>query len=163
MKEVESIELVLENCESITVKRKYIGDFWCDDITSTVARIAMNSISKYQKCKEFFLSLHKDADGIYNSFGSPSKSTVFTRLTDFPDITSVNVKYKDGSEEMYFVPWEDADESGSNNCYQTSFISKCGHIYIYIGERPMEEAIDLDMESLNSSECMDAYWDLLSE
>lgn len=163
MNEVESIELVLENCESITIERKYIGDFWCEDITTTVARIAMNSISKYQKCKEFFLSIHKDADCIYNSFGSPSKYTAFTRLTDFPDITSVNVKYKDGIKETYFVTWEDADESGSNNCFQTSFISECGHIYIYIGERPMTEAVDLDMESINNAECMNDYWDLLSE
>ena len=131
MKEVKSIDLVLENCEVITIDKDQIGLFHCKDITATISRIASDSIAKQQYCGEFYMEIHKNADRHYNSFGFESDKTVFERLA-YADITCILITYEDGTSESCVVPWKDGDRTGTNNEYQTSHISKCGNMHICI-------------------------------
>lgn len=160
MKEVKSIALVLENCEVITIAREHIGKFHCKDITSTIARIACNSISKKQYCGEFYLEMHKNADGHYSSFGEESDETVFKRLA-YDDITRIKIIYEDDTVEYYIMPWEDADITGCNNEYQTSYVSKCGNMYICIcRDKSIEDMVDFD--SIDNLPVMESLWEIYS-
>ena len=46
MKEVKSIDLVLEKCEVIPIAKEHIGSFHCKDIITAIAGTASNSILK---------------------------------------------------------------------------------------------------------------------
>lgn len=157
-KQVKSITLVLENCEDITIARKHIGAFYCKDITATITRAACNSIFKEQCCREFFLEIHKDADQPFDSFRE--NDTVFSRLTD-PDITAVDITYADDTKEYIFVPWKSEERIRCNNEYQTSYVSKCGHMYICISrDESVEDMVDFD--SINNAEHMEHLWRMYS-
>lgn len=150
MKDVKSIDLVLENCEVITISEEHIGSFYCKDITATIARIACNRIAKEQYCREFYLEIHKDADQHYSIFGSKSEETAFKRLA-CPDITGINITYEDGTTEYCIMPWKDADRTGCNNEYQTSYVSKRGNMHICIcKDKSIEDIVDFD--SIDNSE-----------
>lgn len=156
MKEVQSVTLVLENCEFLTFDQKDIGHFWCDEITSTIARIACNAITRLDYCKEFFIQLRNTANQTYDSFGGPSEHTTFERLHTFDDVTSVEVTYDDGSVDSCNVPWNEGNEY--SNKFQTSFISDGGHLYLLIsGTKTVEELLKLQ-ESARLCEDYDSYW-----
>lgn len=55
MKEVKSVELVLENLESIEVKREHIGMFHVSNLKRSISRNAINSISDYVTAEEVFI------------------------------------------------------------------------------------------------------------
>ena len=41
---LKNITLVFENCDSITIDGKYVGEFIVDDIHTSIERIACNAI-----------------------------------------------------------------------------------------------------------------------
>lgn len=53
------------------------------------------------------------------------------------------------------------NKCGTENKYQTSLISNCGHMIYICAEGTIADAID--MEYINDSEAMDCYWDLVLE
>ena len=107
MKEVKSIEVILENCECIPFSAEQIGAFWCSDVTADIGRIACGSIAKQIRCKELFLHLRSHANEKYNAFGQQSNDTAFKRLLQHNDITSIGITYADGTHEIVFAPWTD--------------------------------------------------------
>jgi len=160
MLEVTSISLILENCEEILFNRPQIGMFWCNEISEEVARFASNCVSKHLVCGELFLEIHKDADQTYDLFGVTSKETKFERIDKCPDITHIDVYYNNGTHDYIAVPWDEENEY--YNLYQTSYISKCGNLYILVSEnRQIHEVIN--KEIIDCQESMDVYWDFLSE
>ena len=119
MKEVKSISLALENCESISIDRKFVGEFLCNNITSRVFRIACNSIAKQQLCDELFIEINEDANVKYSCFGQESEEPAFDRLTKCPDVVGVEIVYEDDSSDYLLVPWnEDNDYANKYLCKQ---------------------------------------------
>lgn len=130
MQEVKSVELVLENCESIKFSPDQIGAFGCTEIVAQVARVACNSISKYLSCKEMYMELYSAANQKYDSFGRESEHKAFERLCQYDDITGVEVVYEDGSKDYILVPWN--EESEYSNKYQTSYIASDNSLRILV-------------------------------
>ena len=56
------IEFVFENCDSIKIEGKYIGDFLVDDLKTSMQRIACNSIEKIDTANTVAIEIHKDAN-----------------------------------------------------------------------------------------------------
>ena len=63
------IEFVFENCDSIKIEGKYIGDFLVDNLTTSIKRIACNSIEKMDVANTVAIEIHKDANKERYSFG----------------------------------------------------------------------------------------------
>lgn len=157
--ELTSITFVLENCEGITIDREHIGDFGCEEITSSITRCACNSISKHQYCKAFYIEINKAANLHYSSFGLESTATVFERLRAYNDITGIEITYEDGTSDYILMPWEDADSNGCTNKLQSSMVSDCEDLYIYIGETGSVTDL-MDASSANDKEMVEAMWEL---
>ena len=133
MKNIEAIEFVFENCECITVDSKYIGDLLIEGFKTNVRKLGVNAIREYTSCERIDLIIYKDGNTISESYGD--KYSVFDRILNWNDITSIYLKYEDDTEQEIFVPWDDENDcySNVNNKAQSSFVSD-EHLYLTINK-----------------------------
>lgn len=162
------ITFVLENCDTVTVDGKYIGDFYVGKIESEIRRIACNSIIRMDTAKEIAIEIHKDANKEHLEFGCESfKTTVFEALTRYSDITSIQFELEeqyveDGEVPVkeyydYLVNW--CGESDYENEAQKSYISKPGHLYLVIDKDYNIEDY-FDKEEIDNNETMNFHFDM---
>lgn len=125
-----TVEFSFENCEVMSIPGKYFSEFYIDNIKTYFKRTAANAIEKLDEADTIILSIHKDADEEYCSFGLPSfKTTKFSRIMEYNDIALVRF-FLDGNEYSYRVKWV-GDMMEENVC-QTSTKSRFGHLYLVI-------------------------------
>ena len=130
MKDIKAIEFVFENCECVTIEAPYIGDVLIEGIETSIRRVAVNCICESTSCKRFEVAISKEANVENESYGE--KIRKLSRINDWDDVTSIFLKYEDGSEKEILVPW--VGESDDNNEAQSSFIDKYGNLYLVINE-----------------------------
>ena len=104
MKAVTNISLTLENTEIIKLSNDEVLKFFVKDITDQVVQIGYE-IFQFQSFGFLYLKLKTTANHTYNSFGQPSKQTVFQRLLaeDSP-IGCITLTYEDGSVAELYLP-----------------------------------------------------------
>ena len=155
MKNVKSVNLVLENCEVINIEAKYFGQLLLEKIRTKVYRVAMNSISRMQVVNRVAIELFSEANVPYDSFGEESRETIFDRLTNYNDITQIELLYDDEGKdtELFIVNWVDGDKCGCTNKLQKSYTSKPGNLYILIG-KDMKLKNFFDKEEIEDEQCM---------
>ena len=130
MKDIKAIEFLFENCECVTIEAPYIGDVLIEGIETNIRRVAINSICESTSCKRFEVAISKEANEEVESYGE--KIRKLFRINDWDDVTSIFLKYEDGSEKEISVPWIGEDDC--NNEAQSSFIDKYGNLYLTINE-----------------------------
>lgn len=155
MKNVKSVNIVLENCEVINIDAQYFGQLLLEKIRTKVYRVAMNSISRMQVVNRVAIELFSEANVPYDSFGEESKETIFDRLTNYNDIAQIELIYDDEGKdtELFIVNWVDDDQCGCTNKLQKSYTSKPGNLYILIG-KDMKLKNFFDKEEIEDEQCM---------
>lgn len=160
MKEVKSVELILENCEVIEIKREHIGVFHVLDIKKSISRDAINSINDYLEAEEIFIQISSKANNpsSYVEDLHDGEITPFDRLMRYADITALNIKYQDDSEEYIFVKWG-GDSDYTNEYQSVATNEKTGDLYIVISEKENVESYFKEyLQDENNS-----FWELLKE
>ena len=132
MKKVKSIELGFENCEVISFDTNVLGEILIDDIHYKIRRYAINLIAKYCYADTVALEIFSEGNTEYNLFGLTEVQHKFDRILQTKDITSITVKYTDGSEEDYWVKYNENNQY--SNMYQKNYLSDLGNLYIVIGK-----------------------------
>ena len=164
--QISKVELVLENCESVAIDGKYIGDLRIEDIKRSISRIACNAIFDMSSCDHFSMSINRKAeddknasDGLFDAFGDEvNHCSPFTRINKWQDITSVYIHFTDSRVEQFYVKWSD-DEY--NNHYQKSHINKFGDLFIVIN-KDIELGNVFDLDEIDDQEHMDFIWSMYS-
>ena len=162
---LKEITFILENCDSITIDGKYVGDFLVEDIRTSVSRIACNAINKMDIAYTFAIEIHKDANKERYPFGFiEDKELTFNRLVAYDDITSIDFKLiedyvEEGQEPIiehyhYYIHW--TGESDYVNESQKSYISNVGNLYIVIADGKNIEDF-FDKEAIDDEEEMDFH------
>ena len=155
------LKLDFENCESIEIDGKYIGDFYVDDIYTSIRRVACNSIKKIETAHTIALEIHKEANKTHDAFGledcEDCKAKVFSRLEMCPDIVDIEFELYDNfvregetpqtESYHYAVAW--TGDSDYINSSQTTYVSDAGHLYIVISDKQTFEDI-FDKEEIDS-------------
>ena len=152
MKNIKSIELILENCDSIKIERDKIGEFFLGEIETKIARMAVNSIAKYKKSNLFLLELFKKADVNYHPFGMDEEESVFNRLTTWHDITGIDIIYENGKVENYLFSYDEGEyenELGAVNINEDTYISELGNLYIVISKDKKKVTDYFSLEDIN--------------
>jgi hypothetical protein len=126
---IRQIDFVLENCEIISIDGQYIGDLNIENITTTIARIARNSIKEMDICEHFSISLNHAANILIES-KLDGKINVFNRLFGWYDITEIDILWDDDTTSIIYVPW--SREYDCENMYQTSDVNGDGDLFIVI-------------------------------
>lgn len=144
---LKSVVFVLENCDTIEVPGKYVGEMWADNIRRSFGRLGSNDFGHQEVCSSFVVEIHRDAERVrypFEDLNLCKAHSVFERLST-GDITSVRAEFIDAGEITEFmVPWCPKDDF--TNRWQVSRISKCGHLYITISEQSIfDEVFPADM------------------
>lgn len=179
---LKQIELIMENCEVITIDGRYIGRFDVSNIERYISRMAVNAIDEREVCHHFAIEIHKDANKLYAPFEIEDEAweeKLFERLTKFHDITGIDFilydPYKiDEKSYSFGICYDDGMEDdciGADNIYQSSYISKAGHLYILIDDskngedkqksQGSELIIERFGDDIDDPESMDRYFQLL--
>lgn len=168
---LKNITLVFENCDSITIDGKYVGEFLVDNIHTSIERIACNAIERIDSADTFAIEFHKDANKERFQFDQIDcedfKQMTFDRLSACNDITSIQISLiEDYVEEGqipreeyydYYVKW--TGENDYANDSQVNYMSDCGNFYMVIAEgKKIEDFFDL--EEINDEESMDIHFSL---
>lgn len=151
MKTVREIELVFENCDSMTIPEKHIGFFEIDDIRTRVRRIAVNAIAKMELVGKVVIEILPEGNTDHFELGVEDDPVY--RMKKFErvrhnDITSIEIHYDDDSTETYYPEFEGTYV----NEWQTTFCSKTQSLYVLIGKN-----IDVKKTYVNTGLwCMDS-------
>ena len=133
MKDVKKVDFVFENCESFGFNANNFSTFSIEDISTSINRIACNSIAKMHVAKSIAIEIFKDfIEEEYCPFGIVSEKIIKKdRINNHSDITSLIITYCDDSEETIFVKWDGDDYHNDN---QKTHIGKNGNLFIVIDE-----------------------------
>lgn len=145
---LESVTLVLENCDSITINSKYINDFCVEDIKHSIFKFCSGDVKKMKTANHFALSINKEANVKRCAFGIEDlrleDESVFDRLIEYDDITQIEFDLvkdceKDNNERhVYRLNW--IGDDNSNNAAQKSLLDEHGNLYILVDkERDIED------------------------
>lgn len=155
MKDLKSIDIILENCEVIKIDGNDIGDFYLGKIETEIARLAVNSIAEYQIANKVMIELFKRADVNYNPFGMEETESVFNRLTTWHDITGIDVNYEDGDVKGFLVSYDEGKDEGklgAPNINEDTYVSELGHLYIVISKEKEKVSDLFDIETINNKD-----------
>lgn len=115
---IESIELIYENCEAVTIPRKYILDIIFIDFKRSFRRVAVNAIRKLESYSHVILEIDGKCEAeLCNQEFFGNESSMMDFLSQRRDITSINVIYVEGHTDKNFsfrVNWDD-DYSNNRN------------------------------------------------
>lgn len=166
---LQYIEFIFENCDSIRIDGKYVGDFLVDDLSRTIKRVACNSIRRLDTANTVVVEIHKDANKERHEFDQNDvedfKQMTFDRFKSFNDITSICFDLvedctEDGKEPIkehysYFVDW--AGDSDYTNKAQKVYLSGCGNLYLVIADGADIEDF-FDLEKIEDEKYMDSHF-----
>ncbi|MNW58656.1 hypothetical protein D3C74_365350 [compost metagenome] len=135
MKNIKYIDIVLENCEVIRVKKEHIYCLSLSNITRSIHHSSLNNTLEFIEAKGTFIKLLLQGNYM-DAFLDPENwkpdYLPFSRLQEHHDITHVDVIYEDDSNEYISVNWGgDSDYSNSN---QKTVLDMGGNLLIGIGE-----------------------------
>ena len=162
MKNIESVILYFENCESIEIEGRHIGELEIRGLKDVIKRHG-SGIKNYRTCEDFIIEIHKDADKKYKSFGMISDQTLFVRLMNTRDITSITVKYDDGSiDDNIYVLYKEQENTFSMNEYQHVYYSIPHHLYI-VCSKENKVSDYFDMHYINNTKAIDIHWKMMQK
>jgi len=167
------VELTFENCDTIKIDGKYIGEFCVEDIRPSVRRIACNSIDKINIAHTIIIEIHKDANKERYEFGNEVenfKQMTFDRIKEYNDITSIRLEFEKPyakEEQMaciesydYLANWV-GDDDNSNEAQKT-YLSKPGNLYLIIADgKKIEDFFSL--EDIEDNERMELKFHLYGD
>ena len=156
MRDIKSIELVFENCESVTFERNVIGTVNIEDIKRVFRRIACNSISSYTTAETVAIEIFADGNAEYDPFKVDDKERVFDRIARWIDITYIVIGYENGDAEELYVDYDSGEKDdmlGAPNVNQKTYLSDLGNLYIIISAKDVNFEDQFgSKEELNDSE-----------
>lgn len=131
---IDSIQLVYENCEVVTIPRRYILELGFYDFKKSFCRTAMNAIENIEVYSHILLEVDGSCDKeVENSELFSNTKSLMDFLADRKDITQISVnyidKYKDNNFH-FFVDWESEDDY--ENKLQTTLINDDKDVAIII-------------------------------
>lgn len=129
--EIKRIRFIFENCETFEISGKDIGDFLLEDIHTSYARMPNIElgIHKFVRADKFVIEIHRRANTTYKC--GDDEMYKFDRILHYDGIAQIEL-YMDNQYQTYFLTW--ANEFKNENDYQSSFLSKCGHLYLCISK-----------------------------
>lgn len=136
---LKTVTLTLENCETIEIPRKFIGEFEISGTGKKISRLGCNYIGAYETADFVMMEIFKEADVRTRPFGFDDEDadSVFGRLTKYADVTHVGLEFDDGTKASYAVDYDEGEQAGilgADNVNQKTYVSGLGNLYLLISK-----------------------------
>ena len=137
----KKLTILFENCEAL--------DFTIDEIKHISLKnfnrhyeFMSGSVASHELdlnvVSDVHITLKKSSNKEYNPFNCEKlKTTVFDRVSNFNDITSIELTKEDGISELFYVPYDEGNNVGvvgATNINQHSYMDGDGNLHIIISE-----------------------------
>lgn len=145
IEEIESIELVLENCECYDIPASDVMDFWTDEVKKGPGEYGHVDDGGLRISKNAFhllsnMAKASYADGTTALDHEPEEIFYLSnRIIDCCDICQIEVKFKDGCKILFFVPYDPLEsnlnggEIDLSNC-PSAELDENGDMLVLFGE-----------------------------
>ena len=112
---LKELEIVFENCDSVVISKDYISNLYLGDIIENIRMFHSNEVGNYRTVKDVYICILNKLkeENLLTEF----KENVWNKLIKGKDITQLYLIYSDDSKEMFFVDWNENNES--SNVYQS--------------------------------------------
>ena len=133
-KEYKSIELILENCDTIVIPESQIKMLRLEKCIKSYESKICGDIVESTECKKLVLQISKEGNKEYYPFKQKElKEYIFDRIKRGLDITGIEIEYKGkGKKKKIYVLWK--DDYSQVNAYQRCYDLKNEDLLIIIGK-----------------------------
>lgn len=162
--EIKQLKLIFENCETITIDRKYIGALDIDNIKKSISRNACNSISSNLSCDSFVISINRKLPieklSSWTIGDVLEERNPLIRIQQYNDITGIEVIYENDTSEYIFIQW--GGDSDYSNEYQKVYVNDFEDVFIVI-DKDNDLDYYFDMEEINNKDNINFMWSMYEE
>ena len=148
-REMTGLKFYFRNGETWTIDRRYIGDLWIKQISTSFGRIHGSEFMEIHPCEGFKIEIFQEGDHVQThdiNLGGLELG-MFARALKYQDIERMGILYKTGTPDLVYFPYKDKTDEGLDNVYQSTKISeKTKSLYIVIN--PIQTVEDVYGEEL---------------
>lgn len=121
---LEYIDLVLENCDVVRLEPNQVNNFHIEEVTETMSFYGESSDgvqhkSNLKRCKYFSIEIINSREILQTSFSDMDfdldRSSVYEMITNYSDITAVDLIYKDGTNDYIYVDFNEFNDNYNIN------------------------------------------------
>uniref|UniRef100_A0AAU8GTG7 Uncharacterized protein n=1 Tax=Mammaliicoccus phage MSShimriz1 TaxID=3230127 RepID=A0AAU8GTG7_9VIRU len=121
---IEYIDLVLENCDVVRLEPNQVNNFYIEEVTETMSFYGESSDgvqhkSNSKRCKYFSIEILNSREILQTSFSDMAfdldRSSVYEMITNYSDITAVDLIYKDGTNDYIYVDFNEFNDNYNIN------------------------------------------------
>ncbi|MGO3170615.1 MAG: hypothetical protein ACTIJA_06160 [Bavariicoccus seileri] len=134
-REMTALKFYFRNGETWTIDRRYIGDLWIKQITTSFGRIHGGDFVEIHPCEGFKIEIFQEGDHVASTDINLGglESGMFDRALKYQDIERMEILFRTGTPELVYFPYKDKDTQGLDNVYQSTKVSeKTSSLYIVI-------------------------------
>ena len=141
-REMTALKFYFRNGETWTINRRFIGDLWIKQITTSFGRINGSEFVEIHPCAGIKIEIYPEGDHVATldmNLGGLDLG-LFARAWKYQDIERMEILFKAGKPDMVYFPYKDKDTEGLDNVYQTTKVSEeTKSLYIVINP---EQTVD---------------------
>ena len=142
MKKAEMVSFCFENCESVEIPVRWLRRFRISGIHEEIGK-RLGDVEKTTYADFCEMELYWDIEKEVHRFGGLLCGVrdhirnwrFLERVRAQRDIVSISVKYEEGLEETYYLPWTSLDFTETSNALQKAFYTRNGNLRIRIKKR----------------------------
>ena len=143
-REMKALKFYFRNGETWTIERRYIGDLWIKQITTSFGRIHGSEFVEIHPCAGFKIEIFQEGDHVAThdiNLGGLELG-MFARALKYEDIERMEILYRNGTPDLVYFPYKDKDTEGLDNVYQSTKISeKTKSLYIVIAPNQTDDDV----------------------
>ncbi len=136
-REMKALKFYFRNGETWTIDRRFIGDLWIKQVSTSFGRIKGSDFVEIHPCEAFKIEVFQEGDYVAThdiNLGG-LESGMFSRALKYEDIERMEILYQQGTPYLIYFPYKDksTDADGLDNAYQSTKVSeKTKSLYIVI-------------------------------
>jgi len=136
MKKIKELILVFENCDCAHIEQKYLKSLFLRGIKHDILSLESKDVWMEYYCESAQITINKKALKLKTDFDASfldDKNTLSYHLDNYHDITHLDIKYDDDTNDYIAVPWE-GESDYSNSAEKVEYISNVFTISIGMKE-----------------------------
>ncbi|WP_071131508.1 hypothetical protein [Enterococcus timonensis] len=146
-KAMTSLKFYFRNGETWTVNRRFIGDLWIKQVSTSFGRIGGSDFKEIHPAQGFKIEIFPEADHVTTediNLGGLELG-MFSRALKYQDIEKMEILYSHGVPDLIYFPYKDQEtpfQEGLDNEYQSTKVSEQnGALYIVIDPKQSVEDV----------------------
>lgn len=116
---IKYIDLVLENCDVVRLDPEDVIRLSIDGITESIDYYGIykgdSNVSRTHHCTYFGILIDNPREINQIGFAYPDNTNAYEMITEYPDITAIDITYEDGSNEMIYVDFNEYNDNYNIN------------------------------------------------